>query len=168
MLGCLIGQVLLYLLLDLLFLYKLRVGILQLSVQSAVFIWTRLPDRTLSTVLPKQSLNITMQTHTVRHYASAAALHPHRYLDGHYYNLQDHLGPALPLAWPPGISFGSYLLNERTDHLGSGEIPVCSFCPPRQTLDSTSSPSFPSWQIKSVSQQPIRSIQSSDSPQPIT
>lgn len=85
--GCLIGQVLLYLLLDLLFLYKLRVGILQLSVQSAVFIRTGLPDRTLSTMLTKQSLNITMQTLTVRHYATAAALHPHRCLGSHYYNL---------------------------------------------------------------------------------
>lgn len=70
--GCLIDQVLRYLLLNLLLLYELRVGILQLTVQPAIFIRTGLPDRTLCR-LTKQSLSSTTQRDTVRHVTSAAA-----------------------------------------------------------------------------------------------
>lgn len=49
-----------YLLLDLLFLDELRVGVLQLVVQSAVLICTRLPYGALSTTFTQQSLKVTI------------------------------------------------------------------------------------------------------------
>lgn len=63
---CLIDQVLQYLLLNLLLLYELRVGILQLAVQPAIFIRNGLPDVTMSR-LTKQSLSSTIQKDTERH-----------------------------------------------------------------------------------------------------
>lgn len=53
---------LLHLLLNLLLLYELRVGVLQLVVQAGVFVWTRLPDWTLSTTITEQSLDRDIQS----------------------------------------------------------------------------------------------------------
>lgn len=51
-----------YLLLNLLLLDKLGVCILQLAVQAGVFVWTRLPDGSLSSTITEQSLEVRINT----------------------------------------------------------------------------------------------------------